>query len=154
MNMGKPPAYDPVSEIEYLVTASLKDAEADGVLRFLASTFDPSRDRVVPGLGASGPRILDFAPLLVWEQFSLNEAIKALLKAADEALGAKVEIEFAMTIEQSRISRRDAAAWDFFRSVRWLCRTECGGQRRGPFRAARDPCIRHGDGQRHHRRHP
>ncbi len=69
VNMGKPPAYDPVSETEYLVKAGLKDAEADGVLYFLASTFDPSRDRVVPGLGTNGPRILDFAPLLVWEQF-------------------------------------------------------------------------------------
>ena len=102
VNMGKPPAYDPVSETEYLVRASLKDAEADDVLRFLASTFDPARDRVVPGLGASGPRILDFAPLLVWEQFPLNTLIKALLKAAEEAVGANVEIEFAVTIHADR----------------------------------------------------
>ena len=102
VNMGKPPAYDPVSETEYLVKAGLKDAEADGVLRFLASTFDPSRDRVIPGLGTNGPRILDFAPLLVWEQFSLNEVIKTLLKAADETMGANVEIEFAVTIRADR----------------------------------------------------
>ena len=102
VNMGKPPAYDPVSETEYLVRAGLKDAEADDVLRFLASTFDPARDRVVPGLGASGPRILDFAPLLVWEQFPLNTLIKALLKAAEEAVGANVEIEFAVTIHADR----------------------------------------------------
>src|ERR1039457_6816525 len=102
VNMGKPPAYDPVSETEYLVRAGLKDAEADGVLRFLASTFDPSRDRVIPGLGTNGPRILDFAPLLVWEQSSLNEVIKTLLKAADETMGANVEIEFAVTIRADR----------------------------------------------------
>ena len=29
VNMGKPPAYDPVNEVEYLVHANLKDAEAD-----------------------------------------------------------------------------------------------------------------------------
>ncbi len=99
VNMGKPPAYDPVSETEYLVKAGLKDAEADGVLRFLASTFDPSRDRVVPGTWArSGPRILDFAPLLVLGAVSLNRVIKTLLKAADETMGANVEIEFAVTI--------------------------------------------------------
>ncbi len=102
VNMGKPPAYDPLTETEYLVKAGLKDAEADGVLRFLASTFDPSRDRVVPGLGTNGPRILDFAPLLVWEQFSLNRVIKTLLKAADETMGANVEIEFAVTIRAER----------------------------------------------------
>ena len=102
VNMGKPPAYDPVSETEYLVTAGLKEAEADDVLRFLASTFDPARDRVVPGLGAHGPRILDFAPLLVLEQFPINHLIKALLKTAENALGANVEIEFAVTIQESR----------------------------------------------------
>jgi hypothetical protein len=100
VNMGKPPAYDPVSETEYLVTASLKEAEADDALRFLASTFDPARDRVVPGLGAHGPRILDFAPLLVLEQFPINHLIKALLATAEHGLGANVEIEFAVTIQE------------------------------------------------------
>jgi Pyruvate phosphate dikinase, AMP/ATP-binding domain len=102
VNMGRPPAYDPVSETEYLVTAGLKEAEADEVLRFLASTFDPARDRVVPGLGARGPRILDFAPLLVLEQVPINSLVKGLLKAAEEELGANVEIEFAVTIQESR----------------------------------------------------
>ncbi|MGB7556776.1 MAG: PEP/pyruvate-binding domain-containing protein [Candidatus Korobacteraceae bacterium] len=102
VNMGKPPAYDPVSETEYLVTAGLKEAEADDVLRFLASTFDPARDRVVPGLGARGPRILDFAPLLVLEQVPINRLIKALLKTAENELGANVEIEFAVTIQETR----------------------------------------------------
>ncbi len=102
VNMGKPPAYDPVSETEYLVTAGLKEAEADDVLRFLASTFDPGRDRVVPGLGARGPRILDFAPLLVLEQLPVNHLIKALLRTAENELGANVEIEFAVTIQENR----------------------------------------------------
>ncbi len=102
VNMGKPPAYDPVSETEYLVTAGLKEADADDVLRYLASTFDPVRDRVIPGTGASGPRILNFAPLVVMEQFPINRAIQALLEAAENALGANVEIEFAMTIHETR----------------------------------------------------
>ena len=100
--MGKPPAYDPVNEVEYLVRASLKDAEADDTLRFVASTYDPSRDRVVPGVGAPGARILDFAPLLVLEQFPLNNLVTTLLAAAENALDAKVEIEFAVTMEQPR----------------------------------------------------
>ena len=102
VNMGKPPAYDPVSETEYLVTAGLKEADGDDVLRYLASTFDPVRDRVIPGVGARGPRILDFAPLLVLEQFPVNLLIKALLKAAENALSANVEIEFAITIQADR----------------------------------------------------
>ena len=102
VNMGKPPAYDPVSEVEYMVYADLKDAEADDTLRFVASTFDPSRERVIPGTGSRGARILDFAPLLVLEQAPLNAVIQSLLQTAETALDAKVEIEFAVTIDQPR----------------------------------------------------
>ncbi len=102
VNMGKPPAYDPVSETEYLVKAGVRDAEADETLRFVASTYDPARDRVIPGVGAQGARILDFAPLLVLEQAPLNELIRSLLHASESALEAKVEIEFAVTVEQPR----------------------------------------------------
>jgi len=99
VNMGKPPAYDPVSETEYLVRANLSDAETDGVLDPLASTYDPDRDRVVPGTGSAGPRILNFAPMLVQERFLINDLIKALLAAAENTLNAKVEIEFALTLQ-------------------------------------------------------
>ena len=102
VNMGKPPAFDPVSEVEYLVYADLKDAEADETLRFVASTYDPARERVIPGVGTRGARILDFAPLLVLEQAPLNAVIQRLLHAAEEDFNAKVEIEFALTIDQPR----------------------------------------------------
>ncbi len=99
VNMGKPPAYDPINEVEYMVRAGLKDAEADEVLRFVASTYVPARDRVVPGVGFVGARVLDFAPLLVLQQFPLNNVIRALLSAAENAMHAKVEMEFAATFE-------------------------------------------------------
>ncbi|HTQ09707.1 MAG TPA: PEP/pyruvate-binding domain-containing protein, partial [Fimbriimonadaceae bacterium] len=102
VNMGKPPDYDPVSEVEYLTRAGMKEAEDDETLRFVASTYDPARDRVIPGTGSRGPRILNFAPLLQLEQFPLNRMVKALLAAAEDAMQAKVEIEFAATMEQPR----------------------------------------------------
>ena len=100
VNMGKAPAYDPVSETEYLVHANLSDAEADEALYFLASAYDPDRDRVVPGIGSRGPRILNFAPMLVQEEFPLNDLVKALLNASEKTVNAKVEIEFAITLQE------------------------------------------------------
>jgi len=99
VNMGKPPAYDPLSETEYLVHANLVDAESDGVLELLASTYNSERDRLVAGIESAGPRILNFAPMLADQQFPMNELAKALLKAAEESVGAKVEIEFALTLK-------------------------------------------------------
>jgi hypothetical protein len=105
VNMGKAPAYDPVSETEYLVHANLSDAEPDEALSLLASTYDPDRDRVVPGIGSWGPRILNFAPMLVQEGFPLNDLVKALLNASEKTVNAKVEIEFAITLQEPRGER-------------------------------------------------
>jgi hypothetical protein len=102
VNMGKPPAYDPVSETEYLVRADLSDAEADGALSLLASTYSRERDRVVAGIASPGPRILTFAPMLAQEQFPLNDLARALLRAAEKTVDAKVEIEFALTLQTRR----------------------------------------------------
>lgn len=102
VNMGKPPAYDPASETEYMVRGSLADAEADGALEFLASTYDPERDRVVPGIGSRGPRVLNFSPLLTYEAVPINDLVKALLDAAENTVNAKVEIEFAVNLEGRR----------------------------------------------------
>lgn len=97
INMGSPPAYDPVAETEYLLRASLADAETDGTLRLTASTFDPRSDRIVLGTGAAGPRLLDFAPVLVMDELPLNALLRDLLDAFEEAIHAEVEIEFALT---------------------------------------------------------
>ncbi len=97
VNMGPPPPRDPVRETEYLVREGLPEAEADGALRYSASTVDPASDRIVPGTGRSGPRLLDFAPLLGLEEYPLNAAIRALLKSCETVVGGPVEIEFAAT---------------------------------------------------------
>ncbi|MGZ6988388.1 MAG: PEP/pyruvate-binding domain-containing protein, partial [Thermoanaerobaculia bacterium] len=102
VNMGKPPAYDPVRETEYLVKSSLVEAEEDGTLRFTASTWNTASDRLVAGTGANGPRVLTFAPLLVHDQYPLNGLVKSLLSACEKATGGPVEIEFAATLDPRR----------------------------------------------------
>jgi hypothetical protein len=96
VNMGQVPAYDPVAETEYLARCGLEDAEEDGTLRYLASTYDVRSDRLSMGVGLPGPRALTFAPLLVLEEYPLNDLLRALLRSCGEALGAPVEIEFAV----------------------------------------------------------
>jgi hypothetical protein len=101
VNMGRPPAYDPIRETEYLVRCSLADADYDGALRYLASTYDPGSDRLSPGVGRDGPRAMDFAPLLVLEELPLASLVRRLLEAFEEAAGLPVEIEFAITLERA-----------------------------------------------------
>ena len=98
VNVGPPPPYDPMAETEFLVRAGLAEAEADGALRGAASTYDPRSDRLVPGTSRPGPRVLDFAPILVQGQIPLVDALRRLLAVCADALGAPVEIEFAVCL--------------------------------------------------------
>lgn len=98
VNMGKPPAFDPMKETEYLVKAELAAADYDGTLSAVASTYDAGRDRLVPGTGAQGPRVVDFAPLLSHSRVPLNDTIRELLALGERTLDQAVEIEFAVNL--------------------------------------------------------
>ena len=100
VNMGKPPAYDPIRETEYLTRGSLADAEADNVLNELASTYSADADRLQPGISTPGPRVLNFAPMLDYDVVPLNALIRTLLRSCETALATPVEIEFAMTLPE------------------------------------------------------
>jgi hypothetical protein len=62
VNMAGPPAFDPIAEAEYLSHLELGDADYDGALSQLASTYNAQSDRLSPGVGPPGPRALNFAP--------------------------------------------------------------------------------------------
>ena len=106
VNMGQPPEHDPIRETEYLLRAGLAEAEEDGTLRPVVSTYDPSRDRLTPGVGATGPRVIDFASILALRDWPLNEAIVTLLRGAERAVGSAIEIEFACTLDEQAESAR------------------------------------------------
>lgn len=97
VNMGTPPAFDPTSETEYIVQLGLDAADYDGVLRWVASTYDGAADRMLPGLRGSGPRVLNFAPVLEYDEFPVNELVRTLLSMCEETFGTEVEVEFALT---------------------------------------------------------
>jgi hypothetical protein len=104
VNMGKPPAYDPITETEYLLKNDLAAADYDDTLRNIASTYDAQRDRLVPGTGAAGPRVLNFAPFLGHPDLPVNDLIRELLATGQQAVGEAVEIEFAMTFPRKGLA--------------------------------------------------
>lgn len=102
VHMGAPPPWNPLSEAEWLVQAGLPEAEQDGVLDALASTWDPQAERLRPGTAAAGPRVLDFAPLLELERPPLNAALQELLRVGEAVQGGPAEVEFALTLDPAR----------------------------------------------------
>ena len=96
VNMGPRPPHDPIAEAEYLTRAALSAAEHDGTLSLAASTYDAASDRLRPGTGTAGPRVLDFAPLRLMEPLPFAAAVSGLLDLFRERLGSPVEIELAL----------------------------------------------------------
>jgi hypothetical protein len=102
VNMGSPPEFNPIKETEYMAKFSLEDAERDGILRFLASTYRAQDDKIVYGIAEKGPRVIDLAPILKFDLIPLNRMLKALLKLCEDTLERMVEIEFAITLDEHR----------------------------------------------------
>jgi hypothetical protein len=102
VHMGPPPPYDPIRDTEYLRRFSIGDAERDGILGLICSTFNATDDRIEPGIRGAGPRILTFAPILDYEEIPLNAALIELLRLCEDTLDVPVEIEFALTLGTDR----------------------------------------------------
>jgi len=97
VNMGHVREYDPINEKEYLINSDLKTAEKDGALNLIASTYSSESNRVVLGINVNGPRVLNFAMLLQFNEYNFNKLITKLLEVCAKAYDSPVEIEFAVS---------------------------------------------------------
>ena len=86
--------------------ANLADAEADEALRFLASTYDPERDRVIPGTRSPRAADLEFrSPAGAGAVPAERLGESAAQSRGERTSNAKVEIEFAVTLQERRGDR-------------------------------------------------
>lgn len=82
-----------------LLKLDIDQAESDGVLNHLASVYDADNDRIEPGLGMAGPRIINFANLLKYEHLPFARALQLILDVGKEALGSPIEVEYALDLD-------------------------------------------------------
>ncbi len=92
------------------VRFALREAEHDGTLRAVASTYSRDNDAVYDGMSRAGTRIVSFAPVLKQGVFPLAPILYQLSQVGEDALGQPVEIEFAVTLPQRT---GDAAEFGF-----------------------------------------
>ncbi|MHB2155712.1 PEP/pyruvate-binding domain-containing protein [Calditrichota bacterium GD2] len=76
----------------------LKQAEKDGALYYVGSTYVPDEDRIVDGLARNGARVVSFAPILKHKLFPLSQILTLLLEMGSWGMGTPVEIEFAVNM--------------------------------------------------------
>jgi CheY-like chemotaxis protein len=85
----------------------LADAEADGTLAALGSTYSAENEAVYDGLARPGPRLVTFAPILKHGLFPLPEVLATLMEAGERGMGTPVEIEFAVSLAAAAGGKRE-----------------------------------------------
>ena len=85
-----------------ILKLKVKDAENDGTLNFIASTYD-ANDRVIrDGLYDGGRKIVSFNGVLRHGVFPLPELLKLSMHHGADSMRRPVEIEFACTLNDDR----------------------------------------------------
>ncbi len=91
------PPMQPIAD-ERVVSYQLGEAEKDGTLQFIASTFSAENDAIYDGVSRPGMRIVTFAPILRNRMIPLAEALDFLCALGSWGIGTPVEIEFAVDL--------------------------------------------------------
>ncbi len=81
-----------------LTRFGLDEAETDGTLAALGSTYSPENHVIYDGIARPGVRLVSFAPVLKHGVFPLAELLDLLLEIGGQGTGNDVEIEFAVNL--------------------------------------------------------
>jgi len=73
------------------------------VLDIAASTYSPQDQKLYPGTGREGAKVVTFAPILEMDMLPLAKLVRLLLIMGEMSLGSPVEIEFAMSVVDGKV---------------------------------------------------
>ena len=85
-----------------LLKLHVKEAENDGALRYIASTYDPYDQVIRDGLYPGGRKVITFANILQHDVFPLPRILQLVLKYGEQEMRRPVEIEFAATMSREQ----------------------------------------------------
>lgn len=100
LDVSDPEAYPSLREKERLVWLDLEQAEKDGTLEPVGSTYSPQNDAIYDGIYRRGPRLVTFAHVLKSGIFPLAESLAFLLELGRRCLSCPIEIEFAANLPE------------------------------------------------------
>ena len=97
-----------------LLRLNLKDADADGSLKFIVSTYDPYDQIIRDGYYPGGRKILSFVNILQHDVFPLADTLDQILHVGQDEMGRPIEIEFAVNIDPVRAEQSPTPTATFY----------------------------------------
>ncbi len=96
-------AHFQVDDAFNLKTVTVRDAEADGSLQWIVSTFDPYDQAIYDGFyEGKNRKIISFAGVLQHGVIPLPEVLRKILKYGQEEMARPVEIELAVNLNADK----------------------------------------------------
>ncbi|MDR0989731.1 MAG: phosphoenolpyruvate synthase [Prevotellaceae bacterium] len=83
-----------------LLTLPVKEAEKDGALTYLASTYDAYNQLIRDELSGTGRKLITFANILKHDVFPLAKIVRMVLQYGQQEMRRPIEIEFAATLSR------------------------------------------------------
>jgi hypothetical protein len=77
---------------------NLQEADKDGTLDNVGSTYSHDNRTIYDGVGHSGPKVFTLAPILKYKVFPLPDILELLLEMGTWGTGSPVELEFAVNL--------------------------------------------------------
>ena len=84
-----------------LLKIPISEAESDGTLQFIASTYDSQNSVIHDSIYDGGRKLITFANILKHNVFPLADILKEVMKIAQAEMGRPIEIEFAVNLDYS-----------------------------------------------------
>lgn len=85
-----------------LLKLHVKEAEKDGSLQYIASTYDPYDQIIRDGLYPGGRKLITFANILQHDVFPLARILQLVLQHSQQEIRRPVEIEFAANLNHEQ----------------------------------------------------
>lgn len=102
LNMD-PASFQPqVDDAANLLQLSTREADKDGSLKLVCSTYDFQNNMLRDGYHDGGKKLVTFANILKYNTFPLADILKEVLRVGEEEMGKPIEIEFAVELNKPK----------------------------------------------------
>jgi CheY-like chemotaxis protein len=82
-----------------IMKIDIKDANNDGAMKYVASTYDSTNNILRDGIICQGKRVITFSSILQHKSFPLAEILTTLLEIGQREMNNPIEMEFAANLE-------------------------------------------------------
>lgn len=89
-------------EAANLLQLPIEEADKDGLLRLVCSTYDYDNQMLYDGYMPGGKKLVTFANILKYSTFPLAAILKQILEIGQKEMGKPIEIEFAVKLNQPK----------------------------------------------------